>query len=50
MPIGVLSSYAKIEPQFNKTCLKWGGNGLKKRVTAPVQAYFYLYSVVTFIR
>ena len=22
---------AKIEPQFNKTCLKRGGNGLKKR-------------------
>ena len=32
MPIGVLSSYtAKIEPQFNKICLKRGGNGLKKR-------------------
>ena len=49
MPIGVLSSYtAKIEPQFNKTCLKWGGNFLKKRVTAPVQAYFYLKSLAEF--
>ena len=24
--------------------MKWGGNYLKNRVTAPVQAYFYLYS------
>ena len=49
MPIGVLSSYtAKIEPQFNKTCLKWGGNCLKKRVTALVQAYFYLKSFAVF--
>ena len=39
---------AKIEPQFNKTCLKWGGNCLKKRVTAPVQAYFYLKSLAEF--
>ena len=48
MPIGVLSSYAKIEPQFNKTCLKWGGNCLKNRVTALVQAYFYLKSFAVF--
>ena len=49
MLIGVLSSYtAKIEPQFNKTCLKRGGNGLKNRVTAPVQAYSYLKSFAVF--
>lgn len=34
--------------QKNKTCLKRGGNYLKNRVTAPVQIYFYLYSVVTY--
>nr|DAV83813.1 MAG TPA: hypothetical protein [Caudoviricetes sp.] len=34
--------------QKNKTCLKWGGNYLKNRVTALVQIYFYLYSVVTY--
>nr|DAM36719.1 MAG TPA: hypothetical protein [Caudoviricetes sp.] len=28
--------------------MKRGGNCLKKRVTALVQAYFYLYSVVTY--
>nr|DAU38835.1 MAG TPA: tumor Necrosis Factor family protein [Caudoviricetes sp.] len=28
--------------------MKWGGNYLKNRVTVPVQAYFYLYSVVTY--
>lgn len=34
--------------QKNKICMKWGGNYLRNRVTAPVQAYFYLYCVVTY--
>ena len=44
----VTCSGTAVTVQKNKTCLKWGGNYLKNRVTAPVQAYFYLYSVVTY--
>ena len=41
MPIGVLSSYtAKIELQFNKTCLKRGGNCLKKTSYRPSSSIF----------
>ena len=41
-------SQQKKNLEINKTCLNWGGNCLKKRVTAPVQAYFYLKSLAEF--